>query len=74
MDKEQLERLFNLAQSASGLTMLYAFLEEGIILKELPDELREDTESLYKSLEQLGEKFMAYANTALNNLVQTDNP
>lgn len=69
MDKEQLERLFSMTQIASGLTMLYAFFEESIILEELPDELREDTELLYKSLEQLGEKFTAYINTALNNLV-----
>ncbi len=74
MDKKQLERLFSLSQIASGLTMLYAFLEVGVIFDELPDELRDDTESLYESLERLGEKFSAYANTAINNIVRTDNP
>lgn len=79
MDKKQrLERLFSLSQLASGLTMLYAFLEDGVVLDDLPDELREDTESLYKSLfkslEQLGEKFSAYADTAINDIMRTDKP
>lgn len=74
MDKEQLERLLSLSQITSGLIMLYAFLEEGVIFDELPDELRDDTKSLYESLERLGKKFSAYTNAAINNIVRTDNP
>ena len=73
MDKRQLGRLFNTSQIASALGMLYAFVEECIWFEDIPDELRGDTESLFESLKQLWEKYSAYANTALDNIVRNEN-
>lgn len=72
MNEEQVGKLFGLTTIYSALSMLYSFLDEVRPFSELPDELREDTENLYNSVEELCEKYQSFCTGKINSLCKED--
>ena len=68
MNKEQATDLFSLTTIYSALGIVYSFLEEVSPFSQLPDELREDTENLYKAVEGLCEKYQEFCTDRINSL------
>ena len=64
--KEQLNRLLSVTAVYSAFAQIYCILEE-VPMEELPDELKEDSIKLFRSLEDLTERYNDY----LKNTVET---
>ncbi len=64
--KEQLNRLLSVTAVYSAFAQIYFTLDE-TPMEELPDELKEDSIKLFRSFEELIERYNGY----LNNTVET---
>ena len=72
MNKEQATKLFSITTIYSALGIVYSFLDEVSPFSQLPDELREDTENLYKAVEELCEKYQEFCTDRINSLCKEE--
>lgn len=62
--KEQLNRLLSVTAVYSAFAQIYCIMEE-VPLEELPDELKEDSIKLFRSFEELIERYNNYIQNAI---------
>ena len=62
--KEQLNRLLSVTAVYSAFAQIYCIMEE-VPMEELPDELKEDSIKLFRSFEELMERYNNYIQNAI---------
>lgn len=62
--KEQLNRLLSVTAVYSAFAQIYCIMEE-VPMEELPDELKEDSIKLFRSFEELIERYNNYIQNAV---------
>lgn len=62
--KEQLNRLLSVTAVYSAFAQIYCIMEE-VPMEELPDELKEDSIKLFRSFEELIERYNNYIQNAI---------
>lgn len=62
--KEQLNRLLSVTAVYSAFAQIYCIMEE-VPLEELPNELKEDSTKLFRSFEELIERYNNYIQNAI---------
>ena len=62
--KEQLNRLLSVTAVYSAFAQIYCIMEE-VPMKELPDELKEDSIKLFRSFEELLDQYNNYIQNAI---------
>lgn len=62
--KEQLNRLLSVTAVYSAFAQIYCIMEE-VPLEELPNELKEDSIKLFRSFEELIERYNNYIQNAI---------
>ena len=62
--KEQLNRLLSVTAVYSAFAQIYCIMEE-VPMEELPDELKEDSIKLFRSFEDLIERYNNYIQNAV---------
>ena len=62
--KEQLNRLLSVTAVYSAFAQIYCIMEE-VPMEELPDELKEDSIKLFRSFEELLDRYNNYIQNAI---------